>query len=141
MKKNINWWVLVSLQAHGGKLSELTHRMASLGANGKFQNNIERDLANLLQLPIQPYWIHIPVKDPTRKEVTSMRCPILLPHEVYHYLYEPSLGLMHSFLVVFLKTVLVLLPTKGCYCFGFVSPKNMLPCFGVMLQGQRKASY
>lgn len=117
---NFYWWVLVALQAHGGQLSELTHRMARLGASGKFPNNVERDLANLLQIPIQPYWIQIPVKDPsTRKEVTSMRCPILLPHEVYHYLYEPSLGLMHSFCSCFF----VLLPPKGCYCFGFVTQK------------------
>lgn len=112
--------------------------MACLGASGKFPNNVERDLANLLHIPIQPYWIQVPVKDPsTRKEVTSMRCPILLPHEVYHYLYEPSLGLMHSFCSCFFCFA----PPKRLLLFWFCYPTNMLMSFGVMLQGQWEASY
>ena len=88
------WWPWVPFQAHGGQLSELTHRMARLGTGGKFPNNAERDLANLLHLPIIPYWINIVVRNPTdRKSTATMRCPILFPHEVYHYLHEPNLDI------------------------------------------------
>jgi hypothetical protein len=76
----------------GGKLSPLTHRFAALGAHGKFPNNIERDLATLLQLPVSPIWITIPVRSPTNREtLETMKVPVLLPHEIYNYLYEPRL--------------------------------------------------
>lgn len=130
---------MVPLQACGGQLSELTQRMARLGAGGKFPNNVERDLANLLQVPIQPYWIQIPVKDATRKEVTSMRCPTLLPHEVYHYLYEPSLGLTVSFLLPVFKVVSVLFPPKRLLLFfGGYAPR---PVGSFVLIRQRSKNF
>ena len=73
-------------------MSELTCKFAKLGKAGKFPNNIERDLSNLLKLPVSPLWITIPAKDQeTRSKVTTMKVPILLPHQLYHYLYVSCL--------------------------------------------------
>ena len=73
-------------------MSELTCRFARLGSSGKFPNNIERDISNLLKLPVTPLWITIPAKDQeTRSKVTTMKVPILLPHQLYHYLYASCL--------------------------------------------------
>ena len=78
------------LQANGSTLSNLTHKFAALGAHGRFPNNIERDLSNILKLPISPIWIDIPIRSPEdRSTLQLMKVPILLPHEVYHYLHEP----------------------------------------------------
>ena len=74
-------------------MSELTCKFAKLGSSGKFPNNIERDLSNMLKLPVSALWISIPTKDlETRSKVTTMKVPILLPHEVYHYLYASRSG-------------------------------------------------
>lgn len=67
----------------------MTHRFAALGSHGRYPNNCERDLSKLLQLPVSPLWINVPIRDPAdRSSLTSSKCPVLLPHEVYHYLFE-----------------------------------------------------
>lgn len=79
----------VSLKANGSSLSPLTERMARLGASGRHPQNIERDLCKLLQLPLVPFWITIPVRAPdNRQTLTSLKMPVILPHELYHYLFE-----------------------------------------------------
>lgn len=75
-------------EACGGELSELTHRIARIGARGKYPNNCERDLNALLKLPVEPFWITVPVRDPeTRASVTALKVPLLLPHQLYGYLF------------------------------------------------------
>ena len=70
-------------------MSPLTRRLARLGAHGRYPNNIERDLFRVLELPVPVHHVEIPVKDAaTRSNIVVMRAPILLPHEIYHYLFE-----------------------------------------------------
>ena len=77
-------------QANGSKLSPLTHKFANLGTAGKHPSNIERDLSSLLRLPVTPIWVEIPVRSAVdRSTLEVMKVPVLLPHEVYHYLYVP----------------------------------------------------
>lgn len=74
---------------NGGEMSQLTHKMASLGKFGKYPSNVERDLTSLLALPVSPFWIDIPVRDAgSRSRIITMRLPLLLPHELYHYLHD-----------------------------------------------------
>ena len=53
---------LLFLEAHGGSLSELTTKISRLGCRGKYKNNIERDLCRVLEIPVQPLWVEIPVR-------------------------------------------------------------------------------
>ena len=77
-------------QAHGGTMSGLTQKLASLGAYGRYPNNIERDLFRVLELPISPYYVELPTRSQSnREDVILTRVPMLLPHELYHYLYDP----------------------------------------------------
>ena len=81
-----------TLKEHGGELSELTIKMSKLGKSGKYPNNIERDLSNLLRLPLDPFYVTIPVRDPEcRSKVTSMVVPMLLPHQLFHFLHVACL--------------------------------------------------
>ena len=67
--------------------------MSKLGKSGKFPNNIERDLSNLLRLPLNPFYVKIPIRDPEcRSKVTSMVLPVFLPHQMYHYLHVTCLN-------------------------------------------------
>lgn len=77
------------LKEHGGEMSELTLKFAKLGSCGKFPNNIERDLSNLLQLPLNPLWVQLPIRDPSsRNKIILEKFPILLPHQIYHWLHD-----------------------------------------------------
>ena len=70
-------------------MSPLTHKFAALGAHGRYPSNIERDLCNLLRLPVAPLWVEVPIRSSSdRSTLELMKVPMLLPHEVYHYLYE-----------------------------------------------------
>ena len=81
-----------AVEACGGTMSPLTQKLASLGCHGKYPANIERDLYKTLQLPVAPYWIEVPVRSQTnREDIEVKRIPMLLPHEMYHYLFDPSL--------------------------------------------------
>ncbi len=79
-------------KANGGRMSPLTQKLARLGSSGKHPGNIERDLHHALQLPIPFFWVDIPVRsDLDRNTVELASLPILLPHQVYHYLFEAGL--------------------------------------------------
>ena len=61
--------------------------------------NIERDLYTTLKLPVTPYWIEVPIRDPVDRTGLKMkRIPLLLPHEMYHYLFESWLGIVMRFM-------------------------------------------
>ena len=95
-------------QANVSKLSPLTHKFANLGAAGKFPNNIERDLSSLLKLPVTPVWINIPIRSATdRATLETMKVPLVLPHEMYHYLYEPWQPGVPNLVLFFFGTLLV----------------------------------
>lgn len=70
-------------------MSPLTVKFARLGSCGKFPNNIERDLGNLLQVPVHPLWVELPIRDPaSRNKIITEKFPIMLPHEIYHWLHD-----------------------------------------------------
>lgn len=72
----------------------LTRKLARLGCSGKYPANIERDLFRALNLPVQPFYVEVPVRCSTnREDVVLKHIPILLPHEMYHYLFEPRLSI------------------------------------------------
>ena len=71
-------------------MSNLTQKLASLGNHGKHKQNIERDLFRVLNLPVSPYYVELPLRSQlNRAEVVLERVPMLLPHELYHYMFEP----------------------------------------------------
>ena len=85
-------WVNLKIpeEANGGSMSRLTEKLARLGNSGKYPNNIERDLYRVLHLPITPYYVEVPIWcQSNRRDIKTKRIPILLPHELYHYLFEP----------------------------------------------------
>ena len=70
-------------------MSTLTQKLARLGASGKHPNNVERDLFRVLDLPVAPFYVLLPTKcQSNRKDVVLTRVPVLLPHQVYHYMFE-----------------------------------------------------
>ena len=92
------------MEAYGGTVSTLTRKLASLGSHGKYPNNLERDLFRALDLPIAPYHVELPVRcQINREDVVLKRIPLLLPHQLYHYLFET--WLCYVFLFVILKLV------------------------------------
>lgn len=81
------------VQAHGGTMSPLTQKLSKLGCCGKFPANIERDLYRVLELPVAPYWLDVPARSQRdRQAIEIKRIPLLLPHEMYHYLFDPNLN-------------------------------------------------
>lgn len=73
-------------------MSGLTQKLATLGASGKCPQNIERDLFRVLKLPVEPFYIQLPTRcQSNREDVILTRVPMLLPHEMYHYLFESRL--------------------------------------------------
>ena len=82
---------LLFLEAHGGSLSELTTKISRLGCRGKYKNNIERDLCRVLEIPVQPLWVEIPVRsEHNRKDVELKKLPVICPHLLYDYLHGPQ---------------------------------------------------
>jgi len=80
------------VKALGGTMSTLTQKLARLGCSGKYPANIERDLYAALHLPVSPYWLEVPARSQVNREDVEMRrIPLLLPHEMYHYLFESLL--------------------------------------------------
>ena len=78
------------LEAHGGSVSTLTRNLAKLGSSGEYPNNIERDLYRVLHLPIAPYYVVLRRRClSNREDIELKRIPLLLPHELYHYMFEP----------------------------------------------------
>jgi hypothetical protein len=76
----------------GGSLSPFTEKIAKLGACGKYPGNVERDLHNALEIPIPIYWLELPVRSLVdRKTLETAWLPMMLPHQIYHYLFEPLL--------------------------------------------------
>jgi len=74
-------------------MSTLTQKLAKLGCSGRYPSNIERDLFRLLELPISPYFVEMPVRSQAnREDIILKRLPMLLPHELYHYLFVPRLS-------------------------------------------------
>lgn len=85
-------------QAYGGNMSTLTQKLARLGSSGKFPNNVERDLFRLLKLPVFPYYVKLPTRSSSNRSDLELReIPLLLPHQVYHFLFEPVLNLISVF--------------------------------------------
>ena len=83
-----------SLKALGGSLSPLTEKLAKLGSYGKYPGNVERDLHNALKLPIPIYWVELPVRSLVdRKSLETAWLPMMLPHQIYQYLFDPLLNL------------------------------------------------
>ncbi len=73
-------------------MSTLTQKLARLGCSGKFPNNIERDMFRTLQLPVSPYFVKVTLRCPeNRKDIQLTRVPMLLPHEMYHYLFDTGI--------------------------------------------------
>lgn len=76
----------------GGNCSSMTRAIAQLGCHGRYPANCERDLFRLLDLPIEPFFIKIPVRDRSKvpgasRRVVQLRVPIILPHEILHYMF------------------------------------------------------
>jgi len=70
-------------------MSTLTQKLAKIGGGGKFPSNMERDLYRVLELPIEPFHVDLPVRSQVnRKDIELKRIPMLLPHEMYHYMFE-----------------------------------------------------
>ena len=83
-----------SLKALGGFLSPLTQKIAKIGSGGKYPGNVERDLHNVLNLPIPIYWLELPLRSLVdRKSLETAWVPMMLPHQIYHYLFDPLLYL------------------------------------------------
>lgn len=79
-------------EAYGGTMSPLTQKLARLGCSGKFPNNVERDLFRALQLPVAPFFIKVPTRSPNnRADIELTRIPILLPHQMYHFLFDAEI--------------------------------------------------
>ena len=79
-------------QAYGSTLSPLTTKLARLGSSGKYPGNVERDLHRALELPIPVYWVEAPVRSLVdRRSVETAWLPMLLPHQIYHYLFDALL--------------------------------------------------
>jgi hypothetical protein len=77
------------VEAYGGTVSTLTRKLASLGCKGKYPNNVERDLFRALEVPVAPYYVEVPTRCQTdREKVVLKRIPLLLPHQLYHYMFE-----------------------------------------------------
>ena len=93
-------------------MSGLTKKLASLGAHGRYPANMERDLFRVLKLPVDPYHVELPTRcQSNRQDVVLTRVPILLPHEMYHYLYDAWLSIMFPF-CFFLFLILI----KSSWC-------------------------
>ena len=70
-------------------MSELTQKLARLGGGGRHPGNLERDLYRTLRLPVPPFYIEVPARcQKNRRDIILKRVPLLLPHEVYQYLFE-----------------------------------------------------
>lgn len=147
------FWVWL-VQAHGGTMSGLTKKLAGLGAGGRYPGNIERDLYRVLNLPIAPYYVELPTRcQNNRESIVLSRIPMLLPHELYHYLFEPwrLISLMFTkfvlapwkvitFTLVFwtkpplFPTGLRTIPSGSCWLriqTSWSSTRPRLPSFGI----------
>ena len=49
--------VLQKDEESGGHVSDLTKRISAIGCHGKYPSNCERDLMNILELPVVP-WLY-----------------------------------------------------------------------------------
>lgn len=71
-------------------MSTLTQKLATLGCSGRYPSNIERDLFRVLEVPVAPFFVKLPTRaQSNREDIELTRIPMLLPHEMYHYLFEP----------------------------------------------------
>ncbi|CAE7674570.1 unnamed protein product [Symbiodinium sp. CCMP2592] len=64
-----------------------TRKLASAGCSGKHPQNCQRDVTRALDLPLELFYVKVPIKCPSdpKKEV-EFDCPIVLPYELYAFL-------------------------------------------------------
>ncbi|CAK9095361.1 unnamed protein product [Durusdinium trenchii] len=72
---------MAMVRESGGHCSQLTKKLARIGGAGAFPQNAERDLFRILELPIEPVFITVPIRDrsrPGRRCTTTLRVRLTL---------------------------------------------------------------
>ena len=74
--------------------------LANLGARGKWPGNCSRDLERLISrkgINLEPYFVKVPFRENGSLGVRILPVAVLLPHEVFAFLWEAGLGERHFF--------------------------------------------
>jgi len=89
-------------KADGGA-REAVLQFATLGADGRHPQNIERDLhvwlRNLHNLELEPYYIPFQLFHPVKLEIQTVQVPVIAPHEWFRALWRKGLATFRQILL------------------------------------------